>query len=262
MVRLLNSFIAYLLKFVIIYKIVNANDPLVNVQLGNILLRNNNYEIIKDDRVMVLSNPTGVYSDNLVHIVDDMRFNSKVAIVGIFSAEHGFRGEKQAETGDPLVYIDSYTSLPVFSAYKLDVDNITSVLLEYKVTAVVVDIQDVGVRLYTFIWTMYKVMQATANAGGSIATDIRFIICDRPNPLGGLLVDGPVLNLTCCASGYGRSPITHLHGMTIGELGLLFNSPNKENSGFIQPPLNKLEILHMSGWKREMTFECCGLPWV
>ena len=262
MVRFVYSFIAsYLLIFIIIYKIVNAYDPLVNVKLGNVLLRKNNYEIIKDDRIMVLSNPTGIFSHNLVHIVDDMRFNSKIDIVGIFSAEHGFRGEKQAETGDPLVYIDSYTNLPVFSAYKLDVDNITSVLLEYKVTAVVVDIQDVGVRLYTFIWTMYKVMQATANLVGSSA-DIRFIICDRPNPLGGLLVDGPVLNLTCCASGYGRSPITHLHGMTIGELGLLFNSPNKENSGFIQPPLNKLEILHMVGWKREMTFESCGLPWV
>jgi uncharacterized protein YbbC (DUF1343 family) len=152
-----------------------------------------------------------------------------------------------------VVYIDSVTGLPVYSAYSLSAENITRVIVAYNITAIVVDMQDVGVRLYTFIWTMLKVMQAAAGS----SSGIRFIICDRPNPLGGLLVDGPLLNVSCCSSGYGLAPITHIHGMTIGELALFFNA-----EGLISPSLSRLEVLPVVGWVRSMSWGETGLQWV
>ena len=101
---------------------------------------------------------------------------------------------------------------------------------------------------------MFKMMQAVARVGNN---PVRFIVADRPNPLGGLLVSGPLLNITCCASGYGRAPITHIHGMTIGELALFFNA-----GGLIKPAIAHLEVLPLTGWTREMTWEHTGLSWV
>ncbi len=138
----------------------------------------------------------------------------------------------------------------------------TAILNEMQIEAVVVDMQDVGVRLYTFIWTMYNLMQAVADAN----LKIKFLVCDRPNPISGNFITGPLLNLTCCASGYGRSPITHVHGMTIGELALYFNSPvdgvTAAGQGFIYPPIRDLQVLTMDGWRREMMWRDTGLPWV
>jgi uncharacterized protein YbbC (DUF1343 family) len=127
------------------------------VGLGNEMLRENSYAFLQGHRVAVLSNPTGVYDDSLTHIVDDMynylqEHPTQFDLVAILSPEHGFRGELQAETSDPAVYIDSYTRLPIFSAYQLSTENITSIIEEFKLTMIIVDIQDVGVRLYTFIW--------------------------------------------------------------------------------------------------------------
>ncbi|CAE7704570.1 ybbC [Symbiodinium microadriaticum] len=174
-------------------------------------------------------------------------------VVAVFGPEHGFRGDKQAETGDEIVYIDKATRLPVFSAYNMDETQITKVMVDLNITAVVVDMQDVGVRLYTFIWTLYDTMKAAADK--SLNEQVSFIILDRPNPLGGELVDGPLLNMTCCSSGYGRFPITHIHGLTIAELASLFNSA-------IGLPSTNIIVVPMLRWLREMRWGDTGLLWV
>jgi uncharacterized protein YbbC (DUF1343 family) len=219
--------------------VTTAFESCGRIILGNEVLRDTNYSPLRGIRTAILTNPTGVFADNLQHIVDVMVTTSGLNVVAIFSPEHGFRGEKQAETGDPIFYIDQSTKLPVYSAYNMSVSQITSVMDKMTIEAVLTDMQDVGVRLYTFIWTMYNVLAATAASVRSI----KFVVTDRPNPLGGLLVEGPQIDMECCASGYGRFPIPFIHGMTIGELSLLFNS-------LIKLPSENLIVIPMKNWQR------------
>lgn len=111
------------------------------VTLGNMILRDSGFELLKGHRVAVLTNPTGVFVDNMKHIVDVMNDDSGVDIVAVFGPEHGFRGDKQAETGDPLFYIDESTQLPVFSAYNMTSLEISGVMERLNITTVVVDMQ-------------------------------------------------------------------------------------------------------------------------
>jgi uncharacterized protein YbbC (DUF1343 family) len=186
--------------------------------------------------------------DNMNLIVDEMAQDERLNVVAVLSPEHGFRGDKQAETGDPLFYIDKPTGLPVFSAYNMTTEQLTLVLKDMNIEAVLVDMQDVGVRLYTFVWTMYEVMEATSILHQrNASSNIRVVITDRPNPLGGELVDGPLVNMSCCSSGYGRLPIPFLHGMTIGELGLLFN-------GALKIPTENVIVVKAQNWQRSMVW--------
>lgn len=186
--------------------------------------------------------------DSMTLIVDEMAADARLNVVAVLSPEHGFRGDKQAETGDPLFYIDKPTGLPVFSAYNMTTEQLTKVLVDMNIEAVLVDMQDVGVRLYTFVWTMYEVMQAVSTVHQQNDTSVlRVVITDRPNPLGGELVDGPLVNMSCCASGYGRLPIPFLHGMTIAELGLLFNDALHIPSDFVI-------VVKMLNWDRHMSW--------
>lgn len=238
------------------------------VLLGNEVLRASNYQVLLGHRVAVLSNPTGVFQDSLTHIVDDMVQDVRLNIVCILSPEHGFRGEKQAEHGDPDEYIDAKTGLTVYSAYRFNVSRIIDgVLRKNNVTAILVDFQDVGTRLYTFIWTMHKVMEAAVLIGTSPSPLV--IVLDRPNPLGGAQVDGPLLDLGCCSSGYGMEAIPHVHGMTIGELSLLFKArilarlqdaldPKIETN----PPTLRLQVIACIGWDRSMVWTDTNLLWV
>lgn len=190
--------------------------------------------------------------DSMNLIVDEMAQDSRLNVVAVLSPEHGFRGDKQAETGDPLFYIDKPTGLPVFSAYNMTTQQLTLVLKDMNIEAIVVDMQDVGVRLYTFVWTMYEVMDAVSILHkANSSSDIRVVITDRPNPLGGELVDGPLVNMTCCSSGYGRLPIPFLHGMTIGELGLLFN-------GVLGIPTENVIVVKAQNWERSMVWTTFG----
>ena len=99
-----------------------------------------------------------------------------------------------------------------------------------------------------------------ASAGGQTSEGgLKLLVCDRPNPLGGEAVDGPLLNMSCCASGYGRAPITHVHGMTIGELALYFRA--QLATQYHQASVD-LEVVQMVGWSRSMGWQDTGLPWV
>jgi uncharacterized protein YbbC (DUF1343 family) len=222
------------------------------VTLGNVLLRDSGFAALRSQRVAVLANPTATFSDTLEHLVDAMHRDLKpvanASLLAVLSPEHGFRGDHQAEHGDDHEYIDPFTKLPVWPAYSMPRENISSVLETLQIERVVVDMQDAGVRLYSFVWTMYKVMATAAAAGAKL------VVLDRPNPLGGdeSAVAGPLLNLSCCASGYGMAPITHQHGMTIGELAMLFAAT-----------LNcSVEVVKMRGWDRTMRWRDTGLVWV
>lgn len=235
------------------------------VILGNEVLRDSKYKGFRDGaRIGILTNPTGVFADTMEHIVDNMASKSYLNVVCIFGPEHGFRGEKQAETADSKFYIDANTGIPVFSAYNSSAAELGDVLTELRIDLLLVDMQDVGVRLYTFVWTMFNMLQAVALSSKDSSPAMRVIITDRPNPLGGNLVEGPLLNTSCCLSGYGLFPITHIHGMTIGELGLLFNSQIG-----IDP--QSLTIIKAKNWYRDMAWAAEGMegqyiatfpPWV
>jgi uncharacterized protein YbbC (DUF1343 family) len=147
------------------------------VKLGNEIIRSSNYSILRNKTVAILSNPSGVFQDSLQHILDNSLENG-VNVKLLLSPEHGFRGDHQAETGDPILYIDNSTGLPVLSAYKLNSSELAIALKSFEIDCILVDIQDVGVRLYTFIWTMYSTLIACGEIGG------RFVVLDRPNPLG------------------------------------------------------------------------------
>ena len=222
----------------------------MTVTLGNLILRNSGYAALAAQRVAVLANPTAVFADTLEHLVDAMHrdlTSANASLLTVLSPEHGFRGDHQAEHGDRQ-YVDPSTGLPVWPAYSLPVANITAVLHDLKVGRVVVDMQDAGVRLYTFIWTMYKVMAAASAMGA------RLVVLDRPNPLGGDdgAVAGPQLNMSCCASGYGMAPITHQHGLTIGELATLFAEQLNTS----------VDVVKMQGWHRAMRWRDTGLNWI
>ena len=111
------------------------------VTLGNMVLRDGGYSQLQGHRVAVLTNPTGVFVDTMDHLVDAMYTEDNVNLVAVFGPEHGFRGDKQAETGDPLVYVDDFTQLPVFSAYNMTSPELSAVLVRLNITMVVVDMQ-------------------------------------------------------------------------------------------------------------------------
>jgi uncharacterized protein YbbC (DUF1343 family) len=186
--------------------------------LGNSVLRSSGYAPLRGHRVACLTNPTGIFADTFEHVVDamhhDLPTQADASLVLVLSPEHGFRGDHQAEHGDAQPFNDSVTGLPVYPAYSMSDDNVRQLLASANVSAVVVDMQDAGVRLYTFVWTMHAVMRAASKVR---PRQPRLVVLDRPNPLGGEVVSGPLLNTSCCSSGYGRAPIPHQHGMTIGE---------------------------------------------
>lgn len=112
------------------------------VTLGNEIIRSSNYSLLRNRTVAILSNPSGVFQDTMQHIVDNSLENF-VNVKLILSPEHGFRGDHQAETGDPVLYIDNSTGLPVLSAYKLNSSELSDALRGFGIDAILVDIQDV-----------------------------------------------------------------------------------------------------------------------
>ncbi|HEX6471166.1 MAG TPA: DUF1343 domain-containing protein [Streptosporangiaceae bacterium] len=220
------------------------------VRTGFEVLRAGGYAPLRGRRVGLLSNPTGVTRD-LRHEADVMHAAASVDLAAVFGPEHGFRGSAQAG-GSEGSYRDPRTGLPVYDLYGASTDKIAGFLTQAGVDTLVFDIQDVGARFYTYIWTMYDAMVAAAMAGR------RFVVLDRPNPLGGTAATGPVLHPEY-ASGVGRQPIAQQHGMTVGELARLFNGE------FVPGAAGRaveLAVVPMRGWRRGMPYERTGLPWV
>ncbi|NUR85351.1 MAG: DUF1343 domain-containing protein [Nonomuraea sp.] len=186
-------------------------------------------------RLGLITNPTGVLPD-LTPTVDAL-LAAKAPLVALFGPEHGVRGTAQAAGSEPDT-VDPRTGLKVYDTYQTDADK---VLAESGVDTLLFDIADVGARFYTYVWTMYDLMQAAARQ------NVRFVVLDRPNPLGGEVAEGPLLD-TAFASFVGRFPLPVRHGKTVGELALEFDLG--------------AEVIPMEGWRRHMRYSDTGLPWV
>ncbi|WP_037890204.1 exo-beta-N-acetylmuramidase NamZ family protein [Streptomyces viridochromogenes] len=204
------------------------------------------YARLSGQRVGIVTNPTGVTRD-VRHIVDVMHADERVNLEAVFGPEHGFRGTAQAG-GSEGRYDDPATGLPVYDTYLKSGRPLADIFTASGVDTVVFDIQDVGARFYTYIWTLYDCMEAAQLAGK------RFVVLDRPNPVTGRAAQGPVLHKEF-ATFIGRQPIAQAHGMTVAELARLFNGE------FLTAPV-PLTTVRMTGWKRSGFYDAWGLPWV
>lgn len=210
------------------------------VSTGADVAASDGWRIFKDRKVGVITNPTGVLED-FTSIVDDMVAKG-VDVGGVFGPEHGFRGTAQAGESEET-FVDERTGVTVYDAYGATVDKMAGFFTESGVDTIVFDIRDVGVRFYTYIWTMWTAMQAASQVGG-----LRFVVLDRPNPLGGR-ARGPVLK-EGFSSGVGQLEIAQQHGMTVGELARFFNGTFLERAG--QDKLKDLSVVEARGWRRQM----------
>ena len=168
--------------------------------------------LLRDSRVALLSNHTGLVNGSKEHTLD-MLLRNGVNVTAIFSPEHGFRGD--ADAGSHVKNsVDAKTGIPIASLYN-GKDSSPSPETMDSFDVILCDLQDVGVRYYTYYVTMMKLMDAAARSGK------RFIVLDRPNPVA-MMVDGPVLDMRL-KSGVGALPVPVAHGMTLGELALMIN---------------------------------------
>ncbi|MEU9168173.1 DUF1343 domain-containing protein [Streptomyces sp. NPDC048420] len=204
------------------------------------------YEQLRGHRVGIVTNPTGITRD-VHHIVDVMHTDPRVNLTAVFGPEHGFRGTAQAG-GSEGRYDDPATGLPVYDTYLKSGQALADIFTTSAVDTIVFDIQDVGARFYTYIWTLYDCMEAAQLAGK------RFVVLDRPNPVTGRQAQGPVLHREF-ATFVGRQPISQAHGMTVAELARLFNGE------YLTAPVPLYTVL-MTGWRRSEFYDAWDLPWV
>lgn len=199
-------------------------------------------DLVRGRRIGIVSNPNGVTS-GLESIVDVLPAIG-AQIVALFGPEHGIRGDAQA--GDHVASaVDAATGLPVYSLFGTTTRPAPEMLR--GIDALVVDLQDAGARFYTFLYTMANCMHAAREAGVSV------IVLDRPNPLNGVTVEGPVVQPDQF-SFVGSYSIPTRYGLTIGELARFFNT-----SGGIGCDLT---VVPMEGWRREWWYDQTGLPWI
>ncbi|MFE2547744.1 exo-beta-N-acetylmuramidase NamZ domain-containing protein [Streptomyces sp. NPDC059355] len=225
----------------------HADAAAERVRTGFEQLAADGYGLLAGRRVGVVTNPTGITADAR-HLVDVLHADARVKLVAVFGPEHGFRGTAQAGDSETAGR-DPATGLPVYDTYGKSGQNLADVFTAAGIDTVVFDIQDVGARFYTYIWTLYDCMRAAALAGKAV------VVLDRPNPVGGRRAAGPVLQ-SAYASGVGREPIALAHGMTVAELALLFNAE------FLAAKPVSLSTVRMTGWRRDSFFGAAGLPWV
>lgn len=214
----------------------------VKAGLTKVLANPRNY--LKGYRLGVICNQASV-NHKFNHIADLFFENAEINLVALFGPQHGIRGDVQDNMVETKHKTDARTGLPVYSLYS-ETREPTFEMLE-NLDALVFDLQDVGCRVYTFIYTMANAMKSCAKF------DKKFIVLDRPNPIGGIAVEGNVLEKGH-ESFVGQFPIPMRHGLTVGELAKLFN---KEFSIGCD-----LEVIETDGWKREYYLDETDAPWV
>jgi len=200
-------------------------------------------DLLRGRTIGLVSNPASVNAA-LTHVVDAADAHG-IRVGALFGPQHGFRSDVQENMIESPHAEDRRRQVPIYSLYS-ETRQPTAAMLA-GLDALVIDLQDVGTRIYTYIYTMAACLRAASALG------LPVIVCDRPNPIGGDLVEGPVLD-PAFASFVGEYPIPMRHGMTIGELARLFN----EHFGIHA----KLEIVRMQGWSRGEYFDDTGLTWV
>jgi uncharacterized protein YbbC (DUF1343 family) len=200
--------------------------------------------LIEGRRIGVVCNPASIDSA-FNHTADRLRADPDVTVAALFGPQHGFRSDLQDNMIETPHAQDARRHVPVYSLYS-ETREPTAEMLQ-GLDALVIDLQDVGTRVYTFVYTMANCMRAAARHG------VRVIVCDRPNPIGGEEIEGNLLQESC-TSFVGQFPIPLRHGMTSGELARLFNE--KFGIGCT------LDVVPAEGWRRSMYFDETGLPWI
>jgi len=212
------------------------------VRLGSDLLLASSR--LKGARVGVVCNHASL-DRGFLHIVDRLASAPHVTLAAIFGPQHGFRSDVQDNMIETAHTDDETRKVPVYSLYS-ETREPTAAMLT-GLDFLVIDLQDIGARIYTYIYTMANCLRACARHG------VRVIVCDRPNPIGGTDVEGALL-VEAFESFVGQFPIPMRHGMTIGELARLFNEQFAIGAS--------LEVVKMEGWRREMYSDATDLPWV
>ena len=229
----------------------DAVEPVVKT--GIEVLRDRGFEGLKGKRVGLVTNPSGV--DRYLNSTVDILYNAPgVELVALYGPEHGVRGDVYAG-GHVTDTKDEATGLPVYSIYG-STRKPTPEMLE-GIDVMVYDIQDVGVRSYTFISTLGLVMEACAEK------DIEVMVLDRPNPLGGNKIEGCYVE-SDFFSFVSQYEIPYVYGLTVGELAVMINEEgmNRGQKGNQDPAHCKLTVIPMEGWTRDMLYEDTALPWV
>ena len=235
----------------LVSSVVFASGPFVKT--GIEVLRDRGFEGLTGKRVGLVTNPSGV--DHLLNSTVDILFNAPgVELVALYGPEHGVRGDLYA--GDHVKDSrDEVTGLPVYSIYGAT-RKPTKEMLQ-GIDIMVYDIQDVGVRSYTFISTLGLVMEACGEMG------IEVMVLDRPNPLGGNKIEGCYVE-PGFYSFVSQYRIPYVYGLTVGELAVMINEEgmNRGQKGDQAPARCELTVVPMEGWTRDMVYEDTGLPWV
>lgn len=199
---------------------------------------------ISGNRIGLLCNPASV-DQNFCHAGELIHRRFPDQLKALYSPQHGFFSEKQDNMIESDDTIHPFLQIPVFSLYGKT--RIPDKKMLDLIDILIIDLQDIGTRVYTFIYTMSYCLEAAKKFGKKI------VVLDRPNPVNGRMIEGNLLTPEC-ASFVGRYPIPMRHGLTIGELSLLFNTDF--NIGC------DLDVIPMQGWKRDMFFKDTGLPWI
>ncbi|WP_336630447.1 MULTISPECIES: exo-beta-N-acetylmuramidase NamZ family protein [unclassified Microbacterium] len=205
--------------------------------------------LIRGSRVGLLTNFTGTAPD-LGRSIDALR-GAGVPITALFAPEHGLGGAAQAGAASSAA-VDGRTGLPIYDTYLASSQDLDLMLAASGVDELVFDMQDIGVRFYTYVWTLFDLMHSAARIG------IRFTVLDRPNPLGGALAAGPGIASAEYASFVGRTDIRQRHGLSAGELARLFVSRDLARAGLAVD----LTVVQMQGWDASRGFAATGTIWV
>jgi uncharacterized protein YbbC (DUF1343 family) len=214
------------------------------VRLGIEILLQERKKLLHGARVGAVVHPASILPD-LQHTADALLAEKSFNLVSLFGPQHGARGEKQDNMIESDFYVDPDTRLPVHSLYGATRWPTEEMLSDLD--ALLFDLQDVGTRVYTFIHTMAHCMVSCACYGKSM------VVADRPNPINGNQIEGDLLD-PAFKSFVGLYPLPMRHGMTIGELALLYNSEFGIGC--------QLTVVPMQGWRRSQWFDQTGLPWI
>ncbi|MEA4982454.1 MAG: DUF1343 domain-containing protein [Paludibacter sp.] len=235
------------LSFILLMSLltVTLSAQTIKVKTGIEVLKQQNFKMLEGKRVGLITNPTGV-DHQLKSTIDILAEASNVNLVALYAPEHGVRGD--AHAGDFVEDVkDPKTGLPVYSLHG-KTRKATPEMLK-GIDVLVYDIQDIGCRSFTYISTMGLAMEAAAE------NNIEFVVLDRPNPLGGLKVEGGLVE-DKFVSFVSQFSIPYVYGLTCGELAMLLNGEKMLKKQC------KLQVVPMKGWKRKMIYEETGLQWI
>jgi uncharacterized protein YbbC (DUF1343 family) len=224
--------------------LVSAGEPAVKPGIEMLFDDKDNMKLIEGKKVGLITNPTGI-DHNFKSTIDILADYPGCKLLALFGPEHGIRGDffGGAKVGDS---VDKRTGVKIYSLYGSGSSAPSQEVLK-TLDVLMYDIQDIGVRPYTYITTMMASMEAAKTAG------IKFVVLDRPEPMGGDVVSGPVLEPSF-KSAIGYYTIPYTYGLTPGELAKLYNAEAKIGAD--------LTVIKMKGWKRGMLYPETGLPWV